>query len=116
MPVLAKSCGIVMRILIDRTFGTHVHAFFGDSELVIGLNPLRVIQGDVPIWVRDWALDWVKRHRHQLLSSWKIDLCAATPISRQAADHLDFVGSSLNTFTLDRARVKSPDSTWMASS
>ena len=57
MPVLAKSYGIVMRMLIDQTFGTHFHAFFGDSELVIGLNPLRVIQGEAPPWVREWALD-----------------------------------------------------------
>ena len=38
MPVIAKFCGIVMRLLIDRTFGTHVHAFYGDLELMISLN------------------------------------------------------------------------------
>ena len=108
-----------MRIMIDRTFGTHVHAFFGDSELVIGLNPLRVIQGEVPLWVKDWALEWVKRHRHQLLSSWKIDLCAAMPISRQAARHLDFANADLSTPAFaggprDRARARSADSTWLA--
>jgi hypothetical protein len=32
MPVLAKSCGIVIRLLIDRTLGTPFHAFYGDSE------------------------------------------------------------------------------------
>ena len=98
MPVLAKFYGIVMRILIDRTFGTHVHAFFGDSELVIGLNPLRVIQGDVPAWVRDWAVNWVKRHQQELLSAWKIDLRLDMPISRQAAGHLAFANDGLDTF------------------
>jgi hypothetical protein len=88
MPVLAKFCGIVIRMLIDRSFGTHFHAFFGDTELVIALNPLRVIQGDVPAWVRDWALDWVRQHQRRLQSDWKIDLTMATPISRQAAGHL----------------------------
>ncbi len=63
MPVLAKSRGIVMRTLIDRTFGRHFHAIYGDSELVIALNPMRVLQGDVPAWVRAWALDWVKAHQ-----------------------------------------------------
>jgi Domain of unknown function (DUF4160) len=119
MPVLARFCGIVMRIVIDRTFGTHVHAFFGDSELVIGLNPLRVIQGEVPPWVRNWALDWVNRHQHQLLSAWKIDPYAPTPISRQAARHLDFVDDDLGTFAVthgrrDRTRAQSADSTWLA--
>jgi hypothetical protein len=62
MPVLAKFGGIVIRMLIDRTFGTHFHAFYGDCELVIALNPLRVIQGDSPAWVKEWALEWVKYH------------------------------------------------------
>jgi hypothetical protein len=90
MPVLAKSCGIVIRMLIDRTFGTHFHAFYGDSELVIGLNPMRVIQGDVPPWVQEWALEWVNYHQSEFLSAWNLDLNLATPISRQAAKHLAF--------------------------
>jgi hypothetical protein len=90
MPVLAKSCGIVMRMLIDRTFGTHFHAFYGDSELVIALNPMRVLQGDAPSWVQEWALEWVKYHHHELLAAQRIDLNLAIPISRQAAGQLAF--------------------------
>ena len=77
-----------MRVLIDRTFGTHVHAFYGDSEVVLGLNPLRVIQGDAPSWVRDWALWWLRWHHSELLPARKIDLNLATPISRQMAGQL----------------------------
>jgi hypothetical protein len=85
MPVLAKANGIVMRMLIGQMFGTHFHAFYGDSELVIGLNPLRVIQGEAPAWVREWALDWVGRYQSRSLSARNVDLNIATPISRQAA-------------------------------
>jgi hypothetical protein len=88
MPVLAKAYGIVMRMLIDQTFGTHFHAFYGDSELVIGLNPLRVIQGEAPPWAREWALDWVGHYQSRSRSVRTIDLNMATPISRQAAGHL----------------------------
>lgn len=87
MPVIARFCGIVIRVLIDRTFGTHLHVFYDDFELIIGLNPLRVIQGDAPSWVREWALDWVGRHPQKLLFSRKIDLNLATPICRQVAGH-----------------------------
>jgi hypothetical protein len=82
MPVLAKSHGIVMRLLIDRTFGAHFHAFFGDAELVIGLAPMRIIQGDAPAWVQDWALNWVRRHQHEVLSGMDIDPALAAPIAR----------------------------------
>ncbi len=88
MPVLAKFYGIVIRRLIDRTFGTHFHAFYGDCELVIGLNPLRVIQGEAPQWVREWALDWVRHYQSELLSGRTNDLDVVQRIPPQAAGHL----------------------------
>ena len=90
MPVLVKFYGIVIRRLIHRTFGTHFHAFYGDSELVIGLNPLRVIQGEAPPWVRQWALDWVGHYQSGLRSARTTDQNVATPISPQAAGQLVF--------------------------
>lgn len=88
MPVIAKFGGIVIRLVVDRTFGTHIHVFYGDSELVIALNPMRVIQGEAPAWVQDWALHWVTYHQHELLSAQNVDLNLATPISRQLAGQL----------------------------
>ena len=49
-------------MLYDRTFGIHLHAFYDGSELVVGLNPVRVIQGEVPSWVEAWVLNWVRQH------------------------------------------------------
>ncbi len=77
-------------MLIDRTFGMRLHALYGNSELIIGLKPLRVIQGEAPAWVRDWAVDWARRHQRELLAEWAIDLNLGVPISRQASGHLSF--------------------------
>jgi hypothetical protein len=66
MPVLSKLHGIIIRMLVDRTFGIHLHAFYGDCEMVVGLNPVRVIQGEVPSWVEQWVLDWIRRHTAEL--------------------------------------------------
>ena len=79
-----------MWLLIDRTFGTHVHALYGDFELVIGLNPLGVIQGDAPSCVGEWALWWLGHHKRELLFAGKPDLNLATPLARQAANCLIF--------------------------
>jgi len=87
MPVIAKFCGIVIRLMIDRTFGVHIHAFHDDSETVVGLNPLRVIQSDAPDWVRDWVLWWIRHHEHQLVQDHKVDLNLEMPIARQVAGH-----------------------------
>jgi hypothetical protein len=68
MPVLSKLHGIIIRKLVDRTFGVHLHAFYGDSEMVLSLNPIRVIQSDAPGWVEEWVLDWSRRHQPELLA------------------------------------------------
>ena len=69
MPVLAKFHGIVIRLLRHSTFGTHLHAIYGDDELVIGLKPVRVIQGDVPAWVGVCALNWAREYQNRTRSS-----------------------------------------------
>jgi hypothetical protein len=66
MPVLAKLYGIVIRMIRDRTFGTRLHAFYGGHELVVALQPLRVLQGDVPEWVRNFVMDWAREHYREL--------------------------------------------------
>ena len=70
MPVLAKFCGIVIRLMIGSTIGTRLHAFYGDSELVLALHPLRVIQGDVPPWVQQNVLAWATAHQHEFVAPW----------------------------------------------
>lgn len=85
MPVLAKFCGIVIRLLMHRTFGTRLHAFYGNHELVIGLNPVRVIGGDAPLWVKQWALDWAQAHEGEFRTQWRLDpTLLGAPASKQA--------------------------------
>jgi hypothetical protein len=43
---------------------------------------MRIIQGDAPAWVQDWALNWVRRHQHEVLSGMDIDPALAAPIAR----------------------------------
>lgn len=90
MPVLSKFDGIVIRLLIDRTFGMRLHAFYGNTELVMGLNPLRVIQGDVPSWVQERALEWAAQYTARCAESLNIDMSLSTPISRQSMRHCGF--------------------------
>jgi len=65
MPVLAMFQGIVIRMLTDRTFGVHLHAFHGNSEMVVALDPVRMLQSDAPIWVERCVLEWARRHECQ---------------------------------------------------
>ena len=71
MPVIAKFYGIIIRMLCTQTLGERIHAFYGDSELVVGLCPLRIIQGDAPQGVRELVLRWAELHQAELLATWR---------------------------------------------
>lgn len=70
MPVLSKFYGIVIRMAFIRAFTAHFHAFYGQSELVVGIAPLRIIQGDAPRRVQDLVLEWASAHERELLDAW----------------------------------------------
>ena len=70
MPVISKFYGIVIRMLIIRQFAAHFHAFYENRELIVGIAPLRIIQGDAPGRVRALVLEWASQHQQELLEAW----------------------------------------------
>ena len=70
MPVLSKFYGIVIRMLAARPLEARCHAIYGNWELVVGIWPLHIIQGDAPRRVREMVLEWAAQHQQELLSAW----------------------------------------------
>ena len=83
MPVLSKFYGIVIRMLFIRQFAAHFHAIYENEELVVGIAPLRIIQGDASGRVRTMVLEWAAQHQEELLQAWN-RLGAAQPPLRIA--------------------------------
>jgi hypothetical protein len=70
MPVIARFCGIVIRMLSLRAFGVRLHAFHGDGEMVVDLKTMRIIEGNLPESVKDLVLAWVRLHQQELLGGY----------------------------------------------
>jgi hypothetical protein len=70
MPVLAKFYGIVIRMLFVREFTAHFYAYYDKWELMIGVAPVRIIQGEAPGRVRDLVIEWATQHQYELLTAW----------------------------------------------
>jgi len=71
MPVLAKFYGIVIRMFRVRGMPARFHAIYQDSELVVEINPLRIVQGSAPARVADLVLEWARAHQTELLCAWQ---------------------------------------------
>jgi hypothetical protein len=71
MPVISKFYGIVIRMLFIPPFAARFHAIYGDSELIVGINPLKILQGDAPRRVRAMVLEWAQQHQAELQEAWR---------------------------------------------
>ena len=60
MPVISKFYGIVIRMLRAQGLTAHFHAIYGNTELVVSIWPLKIIQGDAPGRVREMVLEWAR--------------------------------------------------------
>lgn len=63
-----------------RYFAARFHAFYGQSELIVQISPLRVIAGDAPARVRDLVLEWARQHQKELLNDWHLCHRAQKPL------------------------------------
>jgi hypothetical protein len=79
MPVISKFYGIVIRMLRAQGFSARFHALYGNTELVVSIWPLRIIQGDAPGRVREMVLEWAAQHQQELLTSWHRCLSGQAP-------------------------------------
>ena len=80
MPVLSKFYGIVIGMVFIRPFAAHFHAIYGQWELIVGISPLTIVQGDAPGRVRDMVLEWAAEHQRELLEAWNRCSSALPPL------------------------------------
>ncbi len=81
MPVLSKFYGIVIGMLYEPKHSAHVRAFYEGNEMVVSLQPVRLIRGDAPARARSMVLEWAARHRRELLIDWQRCATSQVPLA-----------------------------------
>ena len=67
-------------MFVVRAFPARFHAIYGESELIITINPLRIIEGQAPQRVCDMVLEWAAQHQRELLEAWnRLTICQQPP-------------------------------------
>ncbi len=80
MPVISKFYGIVIRMLFVRCLAARFHAFYGDYELVVSINPPRVLEGCAPARACELVLEWASAHQSELMEDWRRCSAAQPPV------------------------------------
>lgn len=72
MPTISMFYGILIKMFFDDHAPPHFHAEYGEFELVIAINPIKIIQGDAPKRVKSMVLEWTALHQEELLLDWEL--------------------------------------------
>jgi hypothetical protein len=71
MPVISRFLGIVIRMYFDDHAPPHFHAFYGDAEAVVRIEPLAVLAGKLPPRVLALVVEWATLHQDEIMENWR---------------------------------------------
>lgn len=74
MPILSKFYGIVIRMFFEDHAPPHFHAEYNEFELLVGISPIKILQGKAPKRVESMVLEWAALHQEELVMAW--DQCS----------------------------------------
>ena len=75
MPTISTFFGILIRMYFNDHAPPHFHARYNESEAVISIEPLVVLEGSLPKRALALVTEWAEVHRAELLADW--ELCRA---------------------------------------
>ncbi|MEQ1885234.1 MAG: DUF4160 domain-containing protein [Bryobacteraceae bacterium] len=74
MPEISRFFGIIIRMFAEAGAPHHVahfHAYYQDQVGIFGIDPVRLIAGDLPPRQRRFVEAWAEIHQQELLLDWE---------------------------------------------
>jgi hypothetical protein len=57
MPEVARFYGIIIKLFFADHPPPHFHAIYGEYNALFSINPLEIIEGDLPERAKKWSLN-----------------------------------------------------------
>ena len=70
MPTISVFYGIVIRMFFDDHSPPHLHADYAGNGARIGLDPITVLESQLPPRALAMVLEWTALHQQELLDNW----------------------------------------------
>ena len=74
MPRISAFYGIVITMYWEtggQHHAAHFHATYGEHEASIGIEPLVVLDGSLPVRALGHVMEWAALHEHELRDNWQ---------------------------------------------
>ncbi len=70
MPEISRFFGISIRMYYDDHTPPHFHAIYGESEAQIGIDPIGLLNGELPGRAFSMVVEWAALHQRDRLNNW----------------------------------------------
>lgn len=70
MPELSRFFGIIIRMYYDDHPPPHFHAIYGDQEMQVAIDPIMILNGQLPRRAVSMVIEWAALHQGELLENW----------------------------------------------
>ena len=71
MPELSRFFGIIIYMNWRDHNPPHIHASYGDDEIIIGLNG-KILKGNLSKRALSLVFEWLAMHHDELLDNWQL--------------------------------------------
>jgi hypothetical protein len=71
MPEISRFFGIIIRMYFDDHRPPHFHAIYGDSEAQVGINPIAILESNLPRRAISMVVEWATLHQGELMANWQ---------------------------------------------
>ncbi len=72
MPRLSEFYGIVISMFYRDHAPPHFHAVYAEHEAIVGIDPIRVLEGQLPRRVQSMVFEWAAMHQEELRENWDL--------------------------------------------
>lgn len=70
MPRISEFLGIAVYMYYSEHGVPHFHAIYGQYEAVVGIDPIHLLQGQLPRRVRSLVFEWAAIYQGELRENW----------------------------------------------
>ncbi len=71
MPIIARFYGIIIKMYFKDHGVAHFHAVYGEFNGVFAVEPLEMIEGDLPDRAERLVKEWAQLYQRELLEMWR---------------------------------------------
>ncbi|MDR1462602.1 MAG: DUF4160 domain-containing protein [Azoarcus sp.] len=72
MPTISTFYGILIQMFWGDHVPPHFHALYAEHEVLIDIQTLDVLEGEMPRRAIALILEWAQEHRAELMEDWKL--------------------------------------------